>query len=88
MAGTLRGLQSSAANVRLPTGMPGGVKFHPFQIPLRACQAVDVDNLYMGGRCISGDFIPQASYRVTGTAIATGMAAGKAASVRASLTRG
>ena len=83
MAGTLRGLQSSAANVRLPTGMPGGVKFHPFQIPLRACQAADVDNLYMGGRCISGDFIPQASYRVTGTAIATGMAAGKAASAQA-----
>ena len=43
-----------------------------YQIPLRACQAKDVDNLYMAGRCISGDFASQASYRVTGPAVQMG----------------
>ena len=41
----------------------------PYQIPLRACRAKEVDNLYMAGRCISGDFASQASYRVTGPAV-------------------
>ena len=66
-----------AANRELAAGTPKGIHFKPFQIPLRACRAKDVDNLYMAGRCISGDFIPQASYRVTGTAIATGIAVAK-----------
>ncbi len=56
-----------------------GVKARPFQIPLRACMAKDVDNLYLAGRCISGDFIPMASYRVTGSAVAMGEAVGRAA---------
>ena len=43
-----------------------------YQIPLRACQAKDADNLYMAGRCISGDFASQASYRVTGPAVQMG----------------
>ena len=37
------------------------------------------DNLYMAGRCISGDFIAHASYRVTGSSVAQGEAVGKAA---------
>ena len=41
----------------------------PYQIPFGACQAADLDNLYMAGRCISGDFLSQASYRVTGPAV-------------------
>ena len=41
----------------------------PYQIPFRACTAKDADNLYMAGRCISGDFLSQASYRVTGPAV-------------------
>ena len=41
----------------------------PYQIPLGACRAKDVDNLYMAGRCISGDFLAQSSYRVTGPAV-------------------
>ncbi|MDO4575649.1 MAG: FAD-dependent oxidoreductase [Planctomycetia bacterium] len=57
----------------------GGVKFKPFQIPLRSLRARDVENLFMAGRCISGDFIAHASYRVTGSAVAMGEAAGKAA---------
>ena len=43
-----------------------------YQIPLRACRAKDLDNLYMAGRCISGDFASQASYRVTGPAVQMG----------------
>ena len=59
-----------------------GVKARPFQIPLRACMAKDIDNLYLAGRCISGDFIPMASYRVTGSAVAMGEAVGRAAAAR------
>lgn len=54
----------------------GGTKFKPFEIPLRAMIAKDVDNLILAGRCISGDFISHASYRVTGSAVAMGEAAG------------
>lgn len=43
-----------------------------YEIPLRACQAKDADNLYMAGRCISGEFAAQASYRVTGPAVQMG----------------
>lgn len=57
----------------------GNVKFQPFQIPLRSCIAKDVDNLYMAGRNISGDFYAHASYRVTGSSVALGEAVGKAA---------
>ena len=51
----------------------------PYDIPLRALVARDADNLFLAGRCISGDFYAHASYRVTGNAVATGEAAGKAA---------
>ena len=59
-------------------GNSGGVKFRPFQIPLRCCIARDADNLYMAGRNISGDFYAHASYRVTGSSVALGEAVGKA----------
>jgi hypothetical protein len=52
----------------------------PYDIPMRALIATDVDNLVLAGRCISGDFYAHASYRVTGTAVATGEAAGLLAS--------
>lgn len=48
----------------------------PYQIPLRALQAKDADNLWMAGRCLSGDFVAHSSYRVTGVAVATGEAVG------------
>lgn len=60
-----------------------GYRSKPFQVPLRACIAKDVGNLFMAGRCISGDFIPMGSYRVTGSAVAMGEAVGKAAAGRA-----
>ena len=49
-----------------------------YDIPLRALIAADVEGLMMAGRCISGDFIAHASYRVTGNAVAMGEAAGLA----------
>lgn len=61
----------------------GGVKGQPYDIPLRALIARDVDNLALAGRCISGDFLAHASYRVTGNAVATGEAAGVLAAVAA-----
>lgn len=54
-------------------------QFKHFEIPVRSLIAKDVDNLMMAGRCISGQFVPLSSYRVTGSAVAMGEAAGKVA---------
>lgn len=51
----------------------------PYDIPLRALVCRDVDRLMMAGRCISGDRIAHASYRVTGNAVDMGFSAGRAA---------
>ena len=51
------------------------LRARPYEIPMRALVARDVDGLLLAGRCISGDFIAHSSYRVTGTAAATGQAA-------------
>ncbi|MAS32648.1 MAG: FAD-dependent oxidoreductase [Anaerolineaceae bacterium] len=56
-----------------------GVTAKPYDIPLRALIARDVDGLLLAGRCISGDFIAHASYRVTGNAVAMGQCAGACA---------
>jgi len=55
----------------------------PYEVPLRALVARDVDGLLLAGRCISGDFWAHSSYRVTGNAVATGEAAGVAAALAA-----
>ena len=55
----------------------------PYDIPLRALIARNVQGLMMAGRCISGDFVAHSSYRVTGNAVAMGEAAGKTAAVAA-----
>jgi len=60
-----------------------GYKAVPYDIPLRALIANDVDGLLMAGRCISGDFFAHASYRVTGNAVAMGEAAGVTATISA-----
>lgn len=60
-----------------------GVKTKPYDIPLRAMIAADVDGLMMAGRCISGDFISHASYRVTGNAVGMGEGAGAVAALAA-----
>jgi hypothetical protein len=64
-----------------------GVKVQPYDIPLRALIAAEVDGLMMAGRCISGDFIAHASYRVTGNAVAMGEAAGAVAAIAAASKR-
>lgn len=53
-----------------------GNKHVPYQIPLRSLICADINNLIMGGRCISGDFVAHASYRVAGPAFRTGEVAG------------
>jgi hypothetical protein len=53
-----------------------GVRSKPYDISMRALIAADVDGLIMAGRCISGDFIAHASYRVTGNAVSIGEFAG------------
>lgn len=63
--------------------MPNQLKMRPYDIPLRALIAKDVDGLMMAGRCISGDFIAHSSYRVTGNAVAMGEAAGATAALAA-----
>ncbi|WP_256199144.1 FAD-dependent oxidoreductase [Verrucomicrobium spinosum] len=64
-----------------------GIKVKPYDIPLRALIARDVDGLMMAGRCISGDFISHASYRVTGNAVAMGEAAGVTGAIAAKSQR-
>ena len=61
----------------------GGFRTKPYDIPLRALIAQDADGLMMAGRCISGEFIAHASYRVTGNSVATGEAAGVVAALAA-----
>lgn len=51
----------------------------PCEIPLRALRAIDADNLWIAGRCISCSHEAQASLRVIGTCLVTGEAAGLAA---------
>ncbi|WP_020530359.1 FAD-dependent oxidoreductase [Flexithrix dorotheae] len=60
-----------------------GIKSKPYDIPLRALIAKDVNGLMMAGRCISGDFIAHSSYRVTGNSVPMGQAAGKVAAMAA-----
>jgi hypothetical protein len=64
-----------------------GIKVTPYDIPLRALIAKDVDGLMMAGRCISGDFIAHSSYRVTGNAVRMGEAAGAVAALAAKTRR-
>ena len=64
-----------------------GIKVKPYDVPLRALIAKDVDGLMMAGRCISGDFIAHASYRVTGNAVAMGESAGVIAAIAAKTKR-
>ncbi|MCB1229933.1 MAG: FAD-dependent oxidoreductase [Verrucomicrobiae bacterium] len=77
---------SKEANAKEPIGR-AETKAKPYDIPLRALIAKDVDGLMMAGRCISGDFVAHASYRVTGNAVAMGEAAGAVAAIAAQSKR-
>lgn len=60
-----------------------GTNSKPYDIPIRALIAKDVQGLMMAGRCISGDFVAHSSYRVTGNAAAMGQGAGRVAALAA-----
>ena len=53
----------------------------PYEIPFRSMLPKGKRNLIVAGRCISGDHIAMASYRVTGDCVAMGQAAGTAAAL-------
>lgn len=55
-----------------------------FDIPLSCLHSVDTPNLFCAGRCVDGDQGAASAVRVMGTALATGQAAGTAASIAAS----
>ncbi|MEK3723013.1 FAD-dependent oxidoreductase [Paenibacillus sp. FSL H8-0034] len=57
----------------------------PYQIPYRSLVAMDIDNLGLAGRNVSGDFWAHASYRVTGNSVPMGEAIGFAAATAAKL---
>ena len=64
------------ANLRQPK-----FRVQPYQIPFRCLLTRDVDNLLTAGRCISGDHYALGSYRLTGSVVQTGEAAGLAAAL-------
>jgi glycine/D-amino acid oxidase-like deaminating enzyme len=55
----------------------------PFEIPYRCLLPKSITGLLFAGRCISGTHEAHASYRVTGTCMAMGQAAGLAAAMAA-----
>lgn len=61
---------------RLPPGAA-------YDIPLRSLLPVDVENLTISGKCISGTWEAQASYRSMPICMATGQAAGVCAAIAA-----
>lgn len=56
-----------------------GAKMQPYEIPYRCLVPAEVNGLLVAGRCISGSHEAHASYRVTGTCMGLGQAAGLAA---------
>jgi hypothetical protein len=73
-----KGFENDEGGANTQAVEPGKEKnaTQPYDIPLRALIAKDIDNLMMAGRCISGDFLAHSSYRVTGVAVTLGQAAG------------
>ena len=60
-----------------------GTRIRPYEIPYRSMVPENVGGLLFAGRCISGTHEAHASYRVTGTCMAMGQAAGLAAAMAA-----
>lgn len=58
-----------------------GAKIQPYEIPYRCLLPETLGGLLFAGRCISGTHEAHASYRVTGTCMAMGQAAGLAAAM-------
>ena len=60
-----------------------GTRVRPYEIPYRCMVPESLGGLLFAGRCISGTHEAHASYRVTGTCMAMGQAAGLAAAMAA-----
>ncbi|MCR4412117.1 MAG: FAD-dependent oxidoreductase [Thermoguttaceae bacterium] len=58
-----------------------GTRIRPYDIPYRCLLPASIRGLLFAGRCISGTHEAHASYRVTGTCMAMGQAAGLAAAM-------
>ena len=58
-----------------------GARIKPYEIPYRCLVPESLGGLLFAGRCISGTHEAHASYRVTGTCMAMGQAAGLAAAM-------
>jgi len=58
-----------------------GTRIRPYEIPYRCLVPETLSGLIFAGRCISGTHEAHASYRVTGTCMAMGQAAGLAAAM-------
>ena len=54
-----------------------------YDIPLDCLRPVELDNVFVAGRCLSAETGAMTSARVIGTALATGWAAGTAAAFQA-----
>lgn len=52
-----------------------------YQIPYRSLVPLEMDQILVAGRCISGTYVAHASYRVKGPCMAMGQAAGVAAAL-------
>lgn len=74
---------SFCVDIHAPDGNSADTPHHdpiqPYEIPYRCLVPQGVDGLLTCGRCISGTHEAHASYRVTGTCMAMGQAAGLAA---------
>ena len=55
-----------------------------YDIPLDCLRPVELENVFVAGRCLSAETGAMTSARVIGTALATGWAAGTAAAFQAS----
>lgn len=71
-------IHEPAPGAGVPSGH--GAKMKPYEIPYRCLLPQEIEGLLVAGRCISGSHEAHASYRVTGTCMAMGQAAGLAAS--------
>jgi hypothetical protein len=70
-------IHEPAPGAGVPSGH--GAKMRPYEIPYRCLLPEDVGGLLFAGRCMSGSHEAHASYRVTGSCMAMGQAAGLAA---------
>lgn len=64
-----------------------GTRIRAYEIPYRCLLPASVRGLLFAGRCISGTHEAHASYRVTGTCMAMGQAAGLAAALAAATNK-